>query len=255
MLSTEIEDLLKDYKDSTIINCLSYNSKSMKVMVENSLLSTGFDNLNNSMVYIIKNTYFADNVIFDIIFNYRRKNIYIINVSQKQEKYIYRKYKGKYKYFNCSFTKDNKHLQILKLMFLPENRISLLDEELPYPIKYILNLISYNLIDTDLKNKQLLKNYNLLLDLDKYCYKVNNKLILSLLATIFENPSYIPKFKYIPKKVQKDIKQKNKKSKKINIELLAKENMKNYFKMRNEKFFSNIKKNTKNKNNNIEELI
>lgn len=252
MPPTEIKELLKDYKDSTTVNCLSYSSKSIKVMVENSILSTGLDNLNNSMVYIIKNTYFTDNTIFNIIFKYWRKNIYVINVSQKQEKYIYRKYKGKYKYFNCSFTKDETHLKLLKLIFLPENRTSLINENFKYPMHYILKTISYNLIDTDLENKQLLDNYNLLLNLDKYCYKVDNKLIISLLTTIFKNPSYIPKFNYPPSKTKKENKQK---SKKANIKTLAKENMKKYFKMRNDNFFSIIRKNTKNKNNNIEGLI
>lgn len=255
MPPTEINNLLKDYKDSITINCLSYSTKSIKVVVENSILSNGFDNLNNSLVHLIENTYFTDNSIFDIIFKYWRKNIYVINVSKKQEKYIYKKYKGKYKYFNCSYSKDETNLQILKLMFLPENRATLIDEKYKYPTNYLLKLISYNLIDTDLNTKQLLENYNLLLDLDKYCHKINNELILSLLTTNFKIPSYIPKFKHPPRISKKENKQKEKKLSKINIEKLAKEQMKNYFKLRNKTFFNNINNDVKNKSNDIKGLI
>ena len=49
-------------------------------------------------------------------------------------------------------------------------------------IRYILKFISYNLPYTDLGTNEMLKNIELLIELDKYCFVINKDLILTFLS-------------------------------------------------------------------------
>ena len=105
-------------------------------------------------------------------------------------------------------------------------------------IRYILKFISYNLPYTNLDNNEMLKNIELLIELDNYCFVINKDSILTLLLNLF----IVPTFGYtveFPPSVKTN--KKNKKQKELTqneVYDLSLERMTDYYKNRDKIFLN-----------------
>ena len=193
MQRDDINNIISVKWENIVIDCLSYAGKKRRFFVINTIESPSFSDLTRSKrQFIIKNVNVLSNNVLDIIFSNRNKLIYLINVSYNQEKYIYRKYKGKYKYHKCKFNPNENSffLYLKRLIFLKDNRMKLIEFENATNIRYILKFISYNLPYTDLGTNKMLKNIELLIELDKYSFVINKDLIMTLLLNLFIVPTF-----------------------------------------------------------------
>lgn len=243
MKQEDINNIISTKWENVIVDCLSYTGKERKFFVINTIESSSYNDLTRSKrQFIIKNVNVLSNDILDIIFSNKKKLIYLINISYNQEKYIYRKYRGKYKYHKCKFNpnEDNFFLYLKRLIFLKDNRMKLIGFEKATNIRYILKFISYNLPYTNLDNNEMLKNIELLIELDKYSFVIDKDLILTVLLNLF----IVPTFGYtveFPPSVKTN--KKNKKQKELTqneVYDLSLERMTDYYKNR-DKIFMNRK--------------
>lgn len=245
MKQEDINEFMGTKWDNIVIDCLSYTGKQRNFFVINTIESSSYNELTHGKrQFIIKNVNVLSNSILDIIFSNRNKLIYLINVNHNQEKYIYIKYRGKYRYYKCKYNphEDNFLLYLKKLIFLKDNRMKLIETNNVKNIRYILKFISYNLPYTNLTNDEMLKNVELLIELDKYSFIINKDTILKILLNLF----IVPTFGYtveFPPKVK--ISKKTKKQKELTqneVYELALERMTDYYKNR-EKIFLKDNKN------------
>lgn len=209
----EIDKLIIPKFENIIINCLEYSSKTLHFHIQEIIGNSDYNNMTHmKRRYYIYNSYIMTNKLIDVIFKNYRKFIYVINVKNTQERYIYNKYKGKYRYYNgCSFnfSMGDMKLYLKKLMFLKENRNNINNEGIDIQMKYISKFISYNMIYTNLSEKQLLTNIELLMNIDKFIYNIKNEYIFNIIINNFFVPDYSSLIKFPPKH-KKIIKKKNK---------------------------------------------
>jgi len=223
--------------DTQTIDCLGTNKKNVKFLINNAITSTSNILSHRKQQVIIKDANKIKIGLIDIMFkNSKNKDIYLININVKQEKYIYKNHRNKYKYFNCSYNsnKDNFFLYLKKLLYQNNNRDSLLNEFKNTNIETILNFISYNLPLSNLNAEELYINYNLLNKLYKYQYKIKSDHILKLIIKKLIIPTFGISVTMPPKNNEEKVVEE--KPPNVNIRKLAAEKMVNYFKNRNDYF-------------------
>ncbi|MFW9875024.1 MAG: hypothetical protein ACFFG0_18110, partial [Candidatus Thorarchaeota archaeon] len=135
-------------------------------------------------------------------YNIIQKDIYLMNIGKHYDdiKKIYT-LKNKYKnyFMDYSIKEENLFFKTLKqILCMIKNRKIIDYDKANIPISYILKMMEYNSIRTKDINS-IIKNTNLISNLYKYMYMIDNKIIQKIINESF-NPLYIRNLSF-PKKV------------------------------------------------------
>lgn len=232
MLPPELKTLTDSNYDIYIVDCLNTSQKQIRydmyvnITTSNNILSSAKKQI------IFRDAYLLDSNSIDYIFEKsRNKIVYLINLNTNQERNLMKKYRNKYKYYNCVYdpNKDNFFLYLKQLMFQQTNRYKLMNSTLGTNVKVIMDYIGYNLPFTNLSVTDMRYNYNLLHDLYRYLYKIPNNHILNNIIINLRVPTFGTALKFPPKHQKLKKIKKEKKMTKQNLEKLASEKMITYF--------------------------
>lgn len=225
---------LSKNKNNITIDCLSGNIKKIRFLIYNTITGTSNILSQGKQQILIRDSYKLDNELLNFIFsNSRNKDIYLININTKQERFLYKNHRNRYKYHKCKYdpSKDNFFIYLKKLLFQSENRDGLLDEFNDLNEGTILNFIGYNLPMSNLDNILLYDNYNILNRLYKYKYKIKREYILNIIVKTLNIPSFGISVGFPPNKGKVKVKEiKVKKITNKKLQKLASEKMVTYFK-------------------------
>jgi hypothetical protein len=236
--TSEISELIEQKVNLRRIDCSEYKKSQLMTRILSSIHSKDFiQSIKHSV--LIENGFVLTNEHISSIFNSSNTtDIYIIGINRQQEKYIYRNFKKKYRYYKSSYNRyDNFFLNVKKLMYLPkgEKRNELKDEIDKNKLSFFVKVLGYNLLNTDLDNKQLLYNIDLLSLIFNLSMTGRSELGLELLIETFEVPTYGEELIYI-KREKSNKKKKESKPKKNKVGIRKASNvMTTYFKERNKK--------------------
>jgi len=233
----DINNLTKN-KNSNVIDCLSSSIKKIKFLIYNTITSTTNIISHGKQYILIRDSYKLDNELINFIFkNSRNKDIYLININPKQERFLYKNHRNKYRYYKCKYdpTKDNFFIYLKRLIFQNENREDLLDEFNNLNLDTILNFIGYNLSMSNLDKISLQDNYRIINRLYKYKYKIKREYIMNIITKVLKIPSFGVAVNF-PPQIKKSKKVKIEKESTKDLQLLASEKMVNYFKNKKNNF-------------------
>ncbi|KKN01875.1 hypothetical protein LCGC14_1123270 [marine sediment metagenome] len=242
MKQEDINEFMNTKWENIVFDCLHYTGKERRFFILNTIDSSSYNNLTHSKrQFIIKNVNVLSTNILDAIFSNSNKLIYLINVSYNQEKYIYKKYRGKYRYYKCKFSpnEDNFLLYLKRLIFSKDNRMKLIKFNNANNIRYILKFISYNLPYTNLEKEEMLENVELLIELDKYSFVINKDKILRVLLNLFIVPSFGYTVTFPPRVKFNKKSKKQKETTQTEVYELSLEKMTDYYKNREKIFMDN----------------